>query len=108
MGAAVIYAVEVYVVGHMDVMAAQQVVVWTDGLEESTMEDMFINDPTLRLWTENNGSISSDVFYAEMIDRQVNMFMEIIEKDVVIEPGTADAVRQILRIQLEGYYGLRV
>lgn len=115
MGAAVVYAAEVFVVGHMDVMAAQQVVVWTEGMDDEEVDEevanetmeLFVNEPTLRLWTQNNGLISSDVFYSEMIDKQLNMFMEIIEQDVVMDPDTADAVRQILRIQLEGYYGLR-
>ncbi len=63
---------------------------------------MEVNEPVLRIWTENNGLISSDAFYTEMIDKQVNLLMELIEKEFPISVSALDAVRDILKIQLEG------
>lgn len=42
-----------------------------------------------------------------MIDKQANLFMDLIEKEFAMSHSASDAVRDILRIQLEGYYGIR-
>ncbi len=60
-----------------------------------------------KIWTENNGMIGNDVFYTEMIDKQTNLFMELIEKESPTSSSASDAIRDVLKIQLEGYYGLR-
>ncbi|MCD8185077.1 MAG: hypothetical protein LUD68_01035 [Rikenellaceae bacterium] len=48
-----------------------------------------------------------DAFYADMIDKQVNLIIELIEKEFAMADSASEAVRDILKIQLEGYYGLR-
>ncbi|MBR5255727.1 MAG: hypothetical protein IKV62_03005 [Bacteroidales bacterium] len=111
MGAAVLYAAAAAVTGGVESLVVYHFAAATKGLEDREVEDtraaMYVNEPTLRIWTENNGMISSDVFYSEMIEKQVNMFMDLIEKDIVLNPSSTDAVRNLLRIQFEGYYGLR-
>lgn len=114
MGAAVIYAAAAGVTVGVDALVAYEIGV---AVNESMYVDsetnnlgtevMGINEPVLRIWTENNGMISSDVFYTEMVDKQANLFMELIEKEFAMSPSASDAVRDILKIQLEGYYGLR-
>ena len=100
-GAAVIYAAA----AGITVAVNQAVYVNSEtSVRSSAME---VNEPVLRIWTENNGLISSDAFYTEMIDKQVNLLMELIEKEFPISVSALDAVRDILKIQLEGYYGLR-
>lgn len=42
--------------------------------------------------------ISSDLFYAEMIDKQANMLMELIKKEFPTSASASDAVRDILKI----------
>ena len=51
--------------------------------------------------------LRSDAILLEVIDKQVNLLMELIEKEFPISVSALDAVRDILKIQLEGYYGLR-
>lgn len=74
---------------------------------ETRSVGMTVKEPVLRIWTDNNGLIGSDVFYAEIIDKQVNLFMELIEKEFPMSSFSSDGVRDILKIQMEGYYGLR-
>jgi hypothetical protein len=74
---------------------------------EAISVGMTVKEPVLRIWTDNNGLIGSDVFYAEIIDKQVNLFMELIEKEFPMSSSSSDEVRDILKIQLEGHYGLR-
>jgi hypothetical protein len=71
----------------------------------SHISKLLENEPVLRIWTDNNGVINSDVFYSEVIDKQVYSFREFIEKAF---PETRfNKAIEIFRIQLEGYYGLR-
>jgi len=113
MGAAVIYAAAAGVTVGVGTVAAYETgvavntSVYTNSETRSRSSAMSVNEPVLRIWTENNGMISSDVFYAEMIDKQANLIMELIEKEFAISPSASDAVRDVLRIQLEGNYGLR-
>ncbi|MBR2359415.1 MAG: hypothetical protein IKA75_03235 [Bacteroidaceae bacterium] len=72
-----------------------------------TIEAMKVNEPVLRIWTENNGMIGDDIFYTEIMDKQINLFMDLIEKEFVLSQPAFDSIRNILRIQLEGYYGFR-
>lgn len=71
------------------------------------IEAMKVNEPVLRIWTENNGMIGDDIFYTEIMDKQINLFMDLIEKEFVLSQPAFDSIRNILRIQLEGYYGFR-
>lgn len=68
---------------------------------------MDVYEPVMRIWTENNGMIGNDVFYSEMLHKQVRLLMELIEKEFPSSASASDDIRDILRIQLEGYYGLR-
>ena len=81
--------------------------VYTSSEVSSQRSTIGEREQVLRIWTENNGLITSDVFYAELIDKQVNMYVEIIEKEFPLSLEASDAIRNILKIQLEGYYGLR-
>ncbi len=113
-GAAVIYAAAAGVTVGVGGLVAYEVgfavnqAVYTNSESSFTRSsNMDVKEPVLRIWTENNGLIGSDVFYAEMIDRQANLFMELIEKEFATSVSASDAVRDILKMQLEGYYGLR-
>ena len=119
LGAAVLYAVAGAVTALADLLVGVNVGVAIN--ESVSVNEMtYVNSETnslrstlnereqvLKIWTENNGLIASDVFYTELIEKQVNMFVEIIEKEFLISSDTSDAIRNVLRIQLEGYYGLR-
>ena len=112
-GAAVIYAAAAGITVGAGTVAAYETgvavnqAVYVNSETSVRSSAMEVNEPVLRIWTENNGLISSDAFYTEMIDKQVNLLMELIEKEFPISVSALDAVRDILKIQLEGYYGLR-
>ena len=112
-GAAVIYAAAAGITVGAGTVAAYETgvavnqAVYVNSETSVRSSAMEVNEPVLRIWTENNGLISSDAFYTEMIDKQVNLLMELIEKEFPISVSALDAVRDILKFQLEGYYGLR-
>lgn len=112
-GAAVIYAAAAGITVGAGTVAAYSTgiavnqSVYTNSETRSRSSVMDVNEPVLRIWTENNGMISSDVFYVEMIDKQANLLMELIEKEFPISASASDAIRDILKIQLEGHYGFR-
>ena len=112
-GAAVIYAAAAGITVGAGTVAAYETgvavnqAVYVNSETSVRSSAMEVNEPVLRIWTENNGLISSDAFYTEMIDKQVNLLMELIEKEFPISVSALDAVRDILKIPLEGYYGLR-
>lgn len=68
-------------------------------------EEINFKEPVIKIWTDNNGQIKSDVFYSEVIDRQIHSVSELLEKE--FPSMDVDQACEILRIQLEGYYGLR-
>lgn len=113
MGAAVIYAAAAGITVGVGTVAAYETgvavnqSVYTNSETSTRSSTMSVNEPVLRIWTENNGKIGSDVFYTEMIDKQANLLMELIEKEFPTSTSASNAVRDILKIQLEGYYGLR-
>lgn len=77
----------------------------THSSESTRSVDMTINEPVLKIWTDNNGKISNDAFYEEIIEKQTNLIMELIEKEYPY--SITNEARDLIKIQLEGYYGLR-
>lgn len=112
-GVAVVYAagagITVGVEGlvAVDMAVATSEAVYVNSENSTKSKSMGDNEQALRIWTENNGMISNPIFYTELIDKQANLFMEIIEKEFTISHSASESIANILRIQLEGYYGLR-
>lgn len=112
-GAAVIYAAAAGITVGAGTVAAYETgiavnqAIYTNSETSIRSSAMDVYEPVLRIWTENNGMIGNDVFYSEMIDKQANLLMELIEKEFPTSASASDAIRDILKIQLEGYYGLR-
>lgn len=113
MGAVAIYAAGAAItVGYATLVAAETGIAVNESIyvnSEVSRQRGLIgeSEQTLRIWTENNGIIAEDAFYTELIDKQTNLFMEVIEKEFVIPSSTSETIRHLLKIQLEGYYGLR-
>lgn len=62
-------------------------------------------EPTLKIWTDNGNTIVYDEFYYEVIDKQVEELTKII---LELFPNLdREYVENMIRINLEGYYGLR-
>lgn len=72
---------------------------------ETRSVDMTIKEPVLKIWTDNNGVISNDAFYEEIIDKQTDLILELIEKEYPY--SIINEAKDFIKIQLEGYYGLR-
>lgn len=72
---------------------------------ETRSVDMTIKEPVLKIWTDNNGVISNDAFYEEIIDKQTDLILELIEKEYPY--SITNEAKDFIKIQLEGYYGLR-
>jgi hypothetical protein len=106
LGAAVIYGAVAGVVAGTAAGLVHYAAVTTSG-PESMSVDLKVKEPVLSIWTDNNGLIENDAFYSEIIDKQVHLFIELIEKEFPMSSSSSDAVRDILKIQLEGHYGLR-
>lgn len=119
LGAVVLYAAAGAVTAAIDLLVGMNSGVAVNEAV-ATNENIYVNSETnslrstlnereqvLKIWTENNGLVACDAFYVELIEKQANMFVEIFEKELLLSSDTSDAVRNILKIQLEGYYGLR-
>lgn len=62
-------------------------------------------EPALKIWTDNGNTIVYDEFYYEVIDKQVEELTKII---LELFPNLdREYVENMIRINLEGYYGLR-
>lgn len=102
----------------VEVGAAIQAVVYLDieisGLGEASAKNNSnidiisstnTNDSVLKIWTDNNGKIGNDIFYSEMIEKQTNA---IIDNYVNQFPNIdKDKFSKFVKLQLEGFYGLR-
>ncbi|MCL2097705.1 MAG: hypothetical protein FWH23_02975 [Bacteroidales bacterium] len=91
-------------------IAVAAVKVKTIGLEEQFLPKNCINtiEPVLKIWTDNNGLIADTVLYDEFIEYQTNEIVDIIvEKENIVPDTKKEQMRHFLKLQLEGYYGLR-
>ncbi len=76
------------------------------GVGEETKNNLsYTNEPILKIWTDNNGKISTEKFYSEVINKQVHTIVEKIEDK--FPEVDEKKISNIIRLQLEGYYGLR-
>lgn len=81
-------------------------VYWDYGAESSSARITTNNrEAVLRIWTDSNGLISDTSLYDEMINKQVKKISDIIIQEY--PNADKDFVDNILRINFEGYYGLR-
>jgi len=114
MGAAILYAAALYVTVGIEGLVAIDVgfavnesVYVNSERSERRSEIESITEPVIRIWTDNNGLISSSAFYSELIDKQTDLFMELVERELANSSFSMEAIRNIIKIQFEGYYGLR-
>ena len=64
-------------------------------------------EPVLKIWTDNHGLIANSVLYDEFIECQTNEIADMIEKELVLSDTKREQMKHLLKLQLEGYYGLR-
>lgn len=92
------------------VLFAIQVAVSVDGEEYEEHKD-FIGpvlsniEPVMKIWTDNDKVLYPDIFCDEVIEKQVESMINVLIADF---PNIdQEAVSNVLRINLQGYYGIR-
>lgn len=76
---------------------------------DSVYEVQLINNQldVIKIWTDNDKVVREDVFYKEIIEEQVeNLSLLIIKQFPNLEPKKS-LINKLLRVNLEGYYGIR-
>lgn len=63
------------------------------------------NVSALKIWTDNNGKISDNTFYSEIIEKQISTMTKGLQE--TLPEIDLEKIKSILRLQLEGHYGLR-
>lgn len=79
----------------------------TQGVESASLRNSSINDKeaVLKIWSDNNGPIAVSDFYSNIIDSQIEYFINILKEQF---PNVdVNSISKILKNNLEGYYGLR-
>lgn len=97
--------VEVGVAGHA-VMALEVEIGGVGESSKTLANTMRIsNEPVLKIWVDSNGKISDDIFYNQMIEKQISVMVSNYKN--IYPEESMEKIKKVLRLQLEGHYGLR-